>query len=505
MTAPPARPAEELLHELQVHQIELEMQNEKLRESEAAREAERARYLDLYDLAPVGHCTVSAQGRRILQANLTAASLLGLARGAPVKQPFPRFILEDDQDIYYLFHRQLAGSDGPQSCELRMLKNDGTQFWAHLTATAAQEDGVPVLRIVLSDIGERKRIELALSRSEESFRRLAQISPAAILRIDVQGQCIYANLRCAEGTGRPVEELLGDGWLRVMYPEDRDRVLAEWRRDMSARQPKPLEWRVLRPDGTVRWVLSEATVELDERGKPVGYISCISDITELRDRDEQRRVELAAQRDTLVREVHHRIKNNLQSVAGLLQRELGKFVELDPQLETAISQVHAIAVVHGLQSAGPDEAIRLCDSVSNICKTVSDLSQRPVLFDIEHEQTTFRPVRIDSDEAIPVALVLNELILNSVKHSPEGGRDPTVSLSADGISARIVIRNALSAAPDFNIDTGQGLGTGLRLVRSLLPDQGAQLIYESDAEGFMLTTLKMTSPVVVATHPKEAA
>ncbi|MCX7166960.1 MAG: hypothetical protein NTV11_11885, partial [Rhodocyclales bacterium] len=130
------------------------------------------------------------------------------------------------------------------------------------------------------------------------------------------------------------------------------------------------------------------------------------------------------------------------------------------------------------------------------CKTVSDLSQRPVLFDIEHEQTTFRPVRIDSDEAIPVALVLNELILNSVKHSPEGGRDPTVSLSADGISARIVIRNALGAAPDFNIDTGQGLGTGLRLVRSLLPDQGAQLIYESDAEGFMLTTLRLTSPVV---------
>jgi two-component sensor histidine kinase len=253
---------------------------------------------------------------------------------------------------------------------------------------------------------------------------------------------------------------------------------------------------VLRPDGTVRWVLSEAAAELDEHGKPIGYISCLSDITELKDREERRRTEVAEHRDTLVREVHHRIKNNLQSVAGLLQRELGRFAEINPRLETAISQVHAIAVVHGLQAANPDEAVRLCDSVSNICRTVSDLSQRPVLFHIEHEHTAFTPVRIESSEAVPVALMLNELVLNAVKHSPEGGYAPTVVLQADGTAARITIRNPINAVPEFNIETGQGLGTGLRLVRSLLPANGARLSYAFEDEGLVVTKLLLSAPVI---------
>ena len=95
-----------MLHELRVHQIELEMQNEELRRAQAELDAARARYFDLYDLAPVGYCTLSEQGL-ILEANLTAATLLGVARGALVKQPFTRFILKEDQDIYYL-HRKTA-------------------------------------------------------------------------------------------------------------------------------------------------------------------------------------------------------------------------------------------------------------------------------------------------------------------------------------------------------------------------------------------------------------
>jgi two-component sensor histidine kinase len=197
-----------------------------------------------------------------------------------------------------------------------------------------------------------------------------------------------------------------------------------------------------------------------------------------------------------VREVHHRIKNNLQSVAGLLQRELGQFTELNPRLEAAISQIKAIAVVHGLQSIRADEAIRLCDSVRSICETVASLSQRQVLLNIEHEQTVFQSVRIENSEAVSIALVLNELILNAVKHSPHDGAAPTVSLSANGSSAQLVIRNALTTVHDFDIDTGEGLGTGLRLVRSLLPDQGVQLSYETDAANFMLTRLRLTAPVV---------
>ena len=145
------------------------MQNEELRAAQAEIEAGRARYFDLYDLAPVGYCTLSEQGL-ILEANLTAATLLNVNRGALVKQPISRFIIVDDQDIYYLHRKKLIETGEPQEYELRLAKQDGAHFWAHLTATSARaEDGAPVCRCVLSDITTRKLAEEALSRQQRSI------------------------------------------------------------------------------------------------------------------------------------------------------------------------------------------------------------------------------------------------------------------------------------------------------------------------------------------------
>jgi len=150
-----------MLHELRVHQIELEMQNEELRRTQLELETARARYFDLYDLAPVGYCSVSKSGL-ILQANLTAANLLGMARNMLVNRLISRFILKDDQDIYYLMWKQLVETSAPHACELRMLKMDGTSIWVHLAATVARDAAAaPVLRVVLSDITERRQAEVA--------------------------------------------------------------------------------------------------------------------------------------------------------------------------------------------------------------------------------------------------------------------------------------------------------------------------------------------------------
>ena len=154
-----------MLHELHVHQIELEMQNEELRRAQVELDASRTRYFDLYDLAPVGYCTISEPGL-ILEANLTAATLLGVDRGVLVKRPISQFIFKEDQDIYYLHSKRLFETSEPQAFELRMVKNDGTQFWAHLAATAAHDaDSAPELRAVLSDNTARKQAEEALLKA----------------------------------------------------------------------------------------------------------------------------------------------------------------------------------------------------------------------------------------------------------------------------------------------------------------------------------------------------
>jgi PAS domain S-box-containing protein len=159
------------LHELLVHQIELEMQNDELRRAQAELEEARARYLDLYDLAPVGYCTLSEDGL-ILEANLTAAGMLGVPRGVLAGQPITRFIHKEAQDAYYLYKLQLLDAFEPQPFELRMMKSDGTMFWARLDTNAMQERGGELkFRVILSDITDRKNMETELIRTAEELER----------------------------------------------------------------------------------------------------------------------------------------------------------------------------------------------------------------------------------------------------------------------------------------------------------------------------------------------
>ncbi|MEI6277857.1 MAG: PAS domain S-box protein [Verrucomicrobiae bacterium] len=165
---------QEAIHELRVHQIELEMQNEDLLRAQADLDASRARYFDLYDLAPVGYCTASEKGL-ILEANLTAGSLLRVERGALVGRRLSAFIAKEDQELYYLRRKKLLDTSQPQECDLRMVRPDGTAFFAHLEIAAAQdENGAPVCRVALMDVTASKRISAVL----QARVRISEYAPA---------------------------------------------------------------------------------------------------------------------------------------------------------------------------------------------------------------------------------------------------------------------------------------------------------------------------------------
>ena len=148
----------QLVHELHVHRIELELQNEELRRAQEALEVSRARYFDLYDLAPVGYVTI-AQGGAILEANLTATRLLGVVRVDLVGQRFERFVLREDRDAYILCRMH-----GSPALELRLQRADGAPFWARMETTVVQNParGESLWRTTISDIDERRRAEAEL-------------------------------------------------------------------------------------------------------------------------------------------------------------------------------------------------------------------------------------------------------------------------------------------------------------------------------------------------------
>jgi len=352
-------------------------------------------------------------------------------------------------------------------------------------------------------IERREQNQAGCCPAEAQMRSILHASPAGIgLTIDRVIQSINPAMTAL--TGYAADELIGQP-ARLLYPSEAeyDQVGREKYAQIAQRGIGVVETRWQTKDGAILHILLSA-VPIDPADLSQGVSFAALDITARKQLEQQRLADMEKQREVLVREVHHRIKNNLQSVAGLLRRELGKFMELDPHLDKAITQVHAIAVVHGLQSADPDEAIRLCDTVRHIGMTVMEQTQRPVEFHIENEHASFRPVQINRDEAVAIALILNELILNAVKHSPERASAPQVSVDADGEHAHVVIRNTSASAVAFDLSTGMGLQTGLRLVNSLLPEQGAQLAYARDAADLLTTHLHLEAPVVQAISRKGA-
>jgi len=164
----------QMLHELRVNQIELEMQNEELRRTLMELDNLRARYVDLYDQAPVGYCTISEKGL-IQEANLTAATLLGVSRSTLVDQSISRFIYKDDQDIYYLHRKLLFETGAPQVCELRLIKKDASTFWARLEAAAWQDaDGSWICRVTISDITACKQTSETLKKYSDPLEELVE-------------------------------------------------------------------------------------------------------------------------------------------------------------------------------------------------------------------------------------------------------------------------------------------------------------------------------------------
>ena len=164
-----------LIHDFQIHRIELEMQNDKLKRSQKELDTSRTRYFDFFNMAPVGFFSVDEQ-KLILECNLTAATLLERPQSAFIKQPITQFILKEDQDIYYLHSKQVFETKMPQECDLRMLKNDGSALWVHLaTIAVCDAGGATVYRIVMSNITERILAEEMLIEQKKLQREITEL------------------------------------------------------------------------------------------------------------------------------------------------------------------------------------------------------------------------------------------------------------------------------------------------------------------------------------------
>lgn len=209
LDANPAHRAEQLVHELHVRQIELEMQNEQLRQSQLELEASRDYFVDFYDFAPVGYLTLNSDGM-IDAINLTGALMLGVERNNLLLHRFASYVVPDDRDRWYRHFLSVLKEDKKQPCELALQHNDQPCIYAMLNCLRLENEGMkPSVRVVLTNISDRKHIEKALADSNAITHRILDTALDGFWHTGIQGNLLDVNPAYCKQSGYTREELLG--------------------------------------------------------------------------------------------------------------------------------------------------------------------------------------------------------------------------------------------------------------------------------------------------------
>ncbi|GAB4402016.1 MAG: hypothetical protein Kow00123_11880 [Anaerolineales bacterium] len=253
------------------------------KQMEAESEQRRLFLENVLACAPDAIAVLDAQAR-VVEWNAGAAALFGYTRDEAVGKDIDELIAGRDpalhKDAVGLTEQLLRGQPVTTS-EMVRFRKDGTPITVIAAGAPIVMEGKTVgIVAVYTDITERKHMEEALRDSERRYHTLAEMSPVGIFRTDAQGKTTYVNPRWSQISGAEPQDALGNGWVQAVHPEDREKTLSGWREAVREGVVSPAEYRFLRPNGTVAWVMGLAVPEVDDQGNVVGYVGTITDITE---------------------------------------------------------------------------------------------------------------------------------------------------------------------------------------------------------------------------------
>jgi diguanylate cyclase (GGDEF)-like protein/PAS domain S-box-containing protein len=229
--------------------------------------------------AAIGMAITDLDGR-LHRVNRTFAEMVGSTEEDLIGVAIDDITHPDDVEAgQAALARIIEGDEGAYQAEKRYLRPDGTAVWATLVARVIHgPDGEASILAQVIDVSERKRFEEALAVSEERFRSLSTAAPNGIFALDLEGSLLYANDRLVELTGYSHEQLAGMGWLTLIHPAERERVVRESGPGAAERRLTS-EFRIVRPDGVQRWVRVHASPLHDRVGEPVGFVGSLEDVT----------------------------------------------------------------------------------------------------------------------------------------------------------------------------------------------------------------------------------
>ena len=468
-----------LLHELRVHQIELEMQNEELRLSQEELDAERGRYFDLYDLAPVGYLTLNDEGL-IKRANLTAAGMIGVARNFLLHKPASQFIYCEDQDIYYQRSKLLMESGELQSWEMRLKRVDGSTLWVRLHATLAYNGEC---WIAFNDITESKQAEIVLEertrelegsvtalniRNEENLKlsRAVEQSPVTIVITDTKGIIEFVNPKFTELTGYSAEEAVGQSVNMLKTDQTPPETIEKMWATLNAGNTWEGEFVNKSKDGNIFYEHATISALRDDSGTITQYVAVKEDITE--------------KKSVMAQLIHAQKMESIGQMAGGLAHDLNNILSVingyaslaqlgideDKKMFKCLDEItratsRAASLTHSLLAySRKQEMNQQKQNMNLLIETVGSFISR-----IIHDNITFTlslaaaPLGVNVD-TVQIEQVLLNLATNARDAMPDGGT-LTIATAAGSMDERYIATHGYGTIGRYAIITVTDSGHGM--------------------------------------------
>ena len=489
----------ELLHELDTHRIELELQNDELLNTQKQLQDTTQDYVDFYHFSPVGYVTLDSEGI-ILKANMTLATLFGMEKQDVINKPFSDFVLDTDQDIFYLYRQEVVACEHSKSCELRLRGKSGDVVWVKLDGPfkTAQKDRV--LSLALTEINRLKEIEALLIKSESSLRAIFDNVLDGIIKINEHGIIESINAATENLFGYSREALLGSTISQLLPKLDWCAYKNKLThcRGSSASKIAGIRQELdgLKKDGS--WFPIVLGISEISTAQPHFFIITVHDITE------SKQAEIALQeadrrKNEFLALLGHELRNPLAPIRNAVQVLKTKSAS-DPTLEWCSMIIdrqlsHMTQLIDDLLDVARimQDKITLkmaCFDFAEIVDYAIETSS-PLLEARKQELIVSRPktpLWIKGDR-VRLTQVLANLLNNAAKFSDEGGKI-TLKLMEEAGQALIKIQDTgagisadmlpsifdLFTQDDPSLARSQGgLGVGLTLARRLVELHGGTL------------------------------
>jgi PAS domain S-box-containing protein len=394
---------------------------------------------------------------------------------------------------YELTEKALNTGETQPPYELELRRDDGKIIWVEVNEAPLVQDGkVTALVGSLTDITDRKIFEEKLKDSLERYDLVTKATRDAIYDWDI----VANNFEWGDSFTKLFGYKLKQGkytlenWAECLHPEDYEITMSALNRRLYKTHNNrwSLEYRFRKNNGEYTHVVEDGYILRDPEGNPIRMVGAIRDISKLKEQ-EKNLIESLKEKETLLSEIHHRVKNNLAVVSGLMEMQAlnTNHAELHEKLIESVLRIKSIAEIHEtLYQSESFANIQFSEKIKSLMKEVVGTLQTSTEIDLKF---SLDHTELNINQSVPCSLLVNEVVTNIIKHGFKGRKKGTITVNLQRDENRIkleIMDDGVGLPEDFNLKTYSSMG--LKLI-DLLAEQIEAEIHHETKNGFTTFTL----------------